>query len=840
MAHIDVDAVLAKLNNTEKASLLAGETFWATKGLPQHGIPSLRLSDGPNGVRGSKFFNGTPSACFPCGTALGATWNVDLLHEAGVLMGAEAKAKGVHVVLGPTVNMQRSPLGGRGFESLAEDPLLSGKGAAALVNGVQSTGIAATIKHFVCNDQEHMRRAYDARVTDRALREIYLKPFEIVVRESNPYAFMTAYNKLNGTHCSHDPALLKTLLRGEWGWEGLVMSDWFGTYSTKESLEAGLDLEMPGPSRWRADHIAWSIQAGNLAQHTLDERAREVLRLVSRCAGSGIPENAPETAQNNTPETAAFLRKIGQESMVLMKNDNNVLPFSKEKKTLVVGPNVKTAVYHGGGSASLQAYYAVTPYDGISSKLSKTPTYTLGADAYKELPLIGQQLKNAYGKPGVLFKVYNDSPSVKDRECIDEIALVKTEMFLMDYVQPKIKSKLWYATVEGYMIAVADAKYQLGLCVYGTANLYVNDELIIDNETTQVKGSAFFGNGTVEEKGYIDVKAGQRYDIRVEFASAVTSKLLTNGTASFGNGGIRIGGATIVDADAEINAAVRMAKEADQVIMCVGLNADWETEGSDRETMDLPGHLDRLISTVSEANVNTVVIMQSGTPVTMPWLSKVPALVQAWYGGNETGNAIADVIFGDYNPSGRTPLTFPHRLEDNPAYLHFRCDNGRTLYGEDIYMGYRFYEKTGRPVAFPFGHGLSYTTFEYANLNVSATQGQKGILQVQVEVRNTGSLHGGEVVQLYIEPIKPPLWRPKRELKDFRKIHLQKGESKAVIFKTELKHALAFWDENGNAWRCEAGRYRIWVGGNVLGDGAGKYSLNGEVIIENGWSWTGL
>ena len=299
--------------------------------LPKHGVPSIRVSDGPNGVRGTKFFNGITAACFPCGTALGATWDTPLLHQAGVVMGEEAISKGAHVILGPTINMQRSPLGGRGFESISEDPVLAGLGAAALVKGIQETGVVATIKHFVCNDQEHERNAVNTIITERALREIYLLPFQLVVRDANPGAFMTAYNKINGTHVSENPKILRDTLRGEWGWKGWVMSDWWGPYSTSGAANAGLDLEMPGPTKYRGDLLLQAVGTFKVPQHILDERARNVLQLVNRCAASKIPEYAEEKVAN-TPKTSALLRKIGAESIVLMKNEGNILPLKKDKK----------------------------------------------------------------------------------------------------------------------------------------------------------------------------------------------------------------------------------------------------------------------------------------------------------------------------------------------------------------------------------------------------------------------------------------------------------------------------------------------------------------------------
>ncbi|KAN0113084.1 glycoside hydrolase family 3 protein [Hyaloscypha variabilis] len=828
---VDVEDLLSKLNNNEKVSLLAGADWWHTAALPKHGIPAIRVSDGPNGVRGTKFFNGIKAACFPCGTALGATWDTELLRKAGVVMGHESTAKGSHVILGPTINMQRSPLGGRGFESLSEDPVLAGLGAAALVNGIQETGVVATIKHFVCNDMEHERNGTDAIVTERALREIYALPFQLVVKESQPGCFMTAYNKVNGLHVSENPKIIKDMLRGEWGWKGCVMSDWWGTYSTTGAANAGLDLEMPGATKWRGEMLLQAVGINKVPQHVLDERVRNVLNLVNRCAAAKIPEYAEEKTAD-TPETAALLRKIGGESIVLMKNEDNVLPLKKNKKTLIVGPNAKIATYHGGGSASLAAYYAVTPFDGISAQLTHPPSYTTGCYAHKELPLLGTLLKTDKGAAGVTFRAYNQPPSVKDRELCDEIVLDKTEFLLMDYNNPKLKA-LWYADIEGDFTAEEDSDFELGLGVYGTAKLFVDGKLVIDNETKQTKGDLFFHCGTIEEKGILSVKKGQKYHIKVEFASAPACKLDQGTNVLFGGGAARIGGAKVIDADKEVKHAAELAKDADQVIICAGLNADWETEGTDRETMALPGHMDALISAVSAANPSTVVVMQSGTPVAMPWISSVKGLVHAWYGGNETGNAIADVLFGTVNPSAKLPLSFPKRLQDNPAFLNYRTERGRALYGEDVYIGYRYYEQLELPVLFPFGHGLSYTTFSFSDLKVEKTDKE---LKVIVKISNTGSVAGAEVAEVYISQKNPSIRRPKKELKGFKKVFLEKGESKVVEVVIETKYATSFWDEIRNAWVSEKDTYEVIVGGNSEEIGAVK----GSFEVEKTTWWNGL
>jgi len=501
---------------------------------------------------------------------------------------------------------------------------------------------------------------------------------------------------------------------------------------------------------------------------------------------------------------------------------------------LIIGPNAKTAAYHGGGSASLAAYYAVTPYDGISAQLTTPPSYTVGCYAHKELPLIGLLLKTDKGEPGVVFRAYNEPPSASTRTLADEIFLTKTELLLMDYYCDNLKDKLWYADIEGDLTAEEDCDFEFGLGVYGSAKLFIDGKLVIDNETKQTKGTLFFSCGTVEEKAIVPLKKNQTYHIKVEFASAPSSKLDQGSNVLFGGGAVRIGGAKVINDEDEISNAVKLAKEADQVIICAGLNADWESEGTDRESLALPGFMNSLIKQVTSANPSTVVVIQSGTPVSMPFLSTTPALLHAWYGGNETGNAIADIIFGNVNPSAKLPLSFPKRIQDNPAFLSFRSERGRAIYGEDVYVGYRWYEALELPVLFPFGHGLSYTSFSFSDLKVE--KGEKN-LSVKVKIKNTGSLAGAEVVQVYVSQKNPSIKRPPKELKGFSKAWLEKGEEKVVEVDIEVKYAASFWDEVRNAWIVEKDVYEVIVGGSSE-EGIGEVRDSFE-IAQTSW-WNGV
>ncbi|KAJ9157240.1 Beta-glucosidase I [Pleurostoma richardsiae] len=657
VATIDVESVLSQLTTNEKISLLSGSSFWHTTAIPRLGIPSLRMCDGPNGIRGVQHFNAVPASCLPCGTALGATWDQELVAAAGRLMGDEARVKGVHILLGPTVNIQRSPLGGRGFESYSEDPVLSGTLAAAQIRGTQSRSLAATIKHFVCNDLEHERKAVNVMVSERALREIYLLPFQIVLQESDPWALMTSYNKVNGIHASEDPKLLKQILYDEWGYRGMLMSNWFGTYSTSGAIKAGLDLEMPGPSTWRGFALRQALRCNKVTIDDVDARVRSVLRLVKHAVESGVPEMSL-TEVGDVAAAMPVLRKLASSSIVLLKNEGRILPFQKDKKVAVIRPNVKIAVIHGGGSAIVTPSYAISPYEGIKRQVSSTLTYAKGADAHKQLPPMNGLLRTPSGKAGFLMKFYTEPPTSASRRLVDEVETDDTMVYLTDYRHELIADFLYYADLVAFFEPDVTGEYNFGLPVYGTGKLYVDGKMVVDNASRQTPGDSFWGAGTREEQGTIFLEAGRAYEIKVEFGTAPTQ---TKGGAWVYEHGRRW-----------------VAKAADQVVICVGLSEKWESEGFDRKDMDLPGFSDELTRRVASANLNTAVVIQSGTPVRMPWVDQVPAIIQAWYGGNEAGNAIADVLFGDVNPSGKLPLRFPVHLEDNPAFLktiEYSCIN---------------------------------------------------------------------------------------------------------------------------------------------------------------------
>ncbi|GAM40363.1 glycosyl hydrolase family 3 protein [Talaromyces pinophilus] len=848
----DIDYILENASSLEKISLLAGETkrrarvfeyllteihssprvghdFWHTAPLPRFNVPSVRVSDGPNGVRGTKFFDGVRAACLPCGTGLAATWDQSLLYDAGVLIGQECLAKGAHCWLGPTVCIQRSPLGGRGFESFAEDPYATGKLAAAYIRGAQSTGVISTIKHFAANDQEHERISVDAVMSERALREVHLLPFQIAIADSAPGAVMTCYNKINGQHISESKVMLDGLLRREWGWKGLIMSDWFGTYSTAEALNAGLDLEMPGPTRLRGPLLELAISSRKVSRSTLDERARTVLEFVKR---ANKAEVSTVESTRDFPEDRRLNRKLAADSIVLLKNESGLLPLNQKtlKSVALIGPNMKTAAFCGGGSASLLPYYSVSPYQGIMNQLHPGVEiiYETGASSYAFIPeLEASDVRTPEGQPGLRMRFYRDPPSVKERRVVEEIIIQESSWQLMGFSNPQL-DRLFYADIEAELIAPATSPFEFGIAVYGSGSLFIDDQLIIDNTTVQRGGNFFFGKGTLEEKATVDL--GQLYKIKVQFASGPSSKLVKPGVVNFGGGAGRLGMVQAIDPELAITRAVEAAKRADITILGVGLTRDHESEGFDRPHMDLPPAVASLVTAVLDVAPEAIFITQSGTPFNMlPWANNVKTHLHAWFGGNELGNGIADVLFGVVNPSGKLPLSFPRRIEDTPTYLNFGSERGQVIYGEGIYVGYKYYEKALRDVLYPFGHGLSYTSFAYSDLTVNTAS-------ATLNVRNTGGVAGAEVVQLYIaaDATTASIARPIKELKGFAKVILQPGETRSVSIPFD-RFTTAFWDQEAHVWTCENGPYRVLVGSSSQ-----SILLEGVLEMKETTTWSGL
>ncbi|KAF5318104.1 hypothetical protein D9619_012049 [Psilocybe cf. subviscida] len=829
-AKANIDDVVEQLTSEEAYLLTAGVGFWRTHAIPRLGVPAIKVSDGPNGLRGNHFFMGIPAKCLPSSTALGATFDPELVkHAAGVLLGEEAKLRAASVILAPTVNIQRNPLGGRSFESFSEDPFLSGTMAAGYINGVQAEGIGATIKHFVANDKENDRMAYDSIMSPRALREVYLMPFMIAQRDAQPWAVMTAYNRVNGAHASENKFLLQDVLRKEWKYDGLIMSDWFGVYSLDLAVNAGLDLEMPGTNKWRTiDLMSRSVLSRKITMRTVKERARRVLELVQKCA-EGAPEILDGDGVERTKdsdESTELMRKLGRESIVLLKNSTGVLPLDagalKGKKVAIVGANAKALVLSGGGSAALKASFFVSPFQGVVNALKDSGAevvYSEGARAYKLMPSLDYEIFTPSGERGWIASWYShvDETGFEIQpEPLKEHLVDETNIIVSDEAPENI-TKRWTMKLKGQLRPrEKDCEFEFGVFVAGRARLYVDGNLVIDNWTRQRRGEEFFGSATKEELGRYPLKAGVAHEIYLEFCNVrgpadgdEDEKLMDTFC------GVRLGGAEVFDSDELLEEAVQLAKDADVTIAFVGLNAEWETEGYDRKTLDLPGRTNELVERVTEANPNTVVVTQSGSAITMPWKEKVSSIVHAWYLGNASGDAIADVLFGKYNPSGKLSLTFPKREEDLPSFGHFHSEDGKVRYSEDLYVGYKHYQHRNIEPLWAFGHGLSYTTFSLADLTLSQPKVSEGSfsLTASVIVTNTGSVTGSEVVQIYVSlPTTSELSHPGFQLKGFAKVHNVAPGATETVEITLDKYAVSYWSELYDTWVVEKGVYCIAAG----------------------------
>ncbi|HSJ87481.1 MAG TPA: glycoside hydrolase family 3 C-terminal domain-containing protein [Anaerolineales bacterium] len=789
MSHID--DLLSQMTIEEKISMLAGADLWSSVPVPRLNIPQFKTTDGPNGARGAWGSMASPSVATPVGIALGATWNPALVEKVGNVLADELEAKGAHILLAPTVNIHRTPIAGRNFECYSEDPFLSGMLASAYIKGIQEKGKGACIKHFVANDQEFERFSMSSEVDERTLREIYLEPFRIAIRNSKPWAVMSAYNRVNGTYASENDHTLNDILKGEWGFDGIVMSDWFGTYD-RDVPSGGLDLEMPGAARWMSEeHVKRALDDGPLTEEALDGKVRRLLGVLEKAHLFDRAEVQAERGEDK-PQHRKIIREAAQEAIVLLKNDG-ILPLKKVKSIAVIGPYAATAQILGGGSSSVTPHYAVSPFEGIKNRAGKIKVETApGCYIYKNLPAPDPgTLSTADMQTGLSLNIYNGTEF--SGEPVYSQVTPRVQHGWFDKSVPNANQESFSVRMEGFFTPKESGVHTFGLSGVGWSKLYFDGKLLIDHSHDSDMGQ--------ELTKEIKLKAGKSYPIRLEY---------------YWKGNPRWRSVMLGHQPPQpknmIGDAVKLAKRSDVVILVASLNGEWETEGADRVDMKLPGAQNELIERVAKANKNTIVVVNVGSPVEMPWIEQVPAVLQLWYDSQEQGNALADILFGDENPSGKLPTTFPVRLEDNPAYINYPGENGRVRYGEGIFVGYRYYDKKKLEPLFPFGHGLSYTTFKYSNLKLSAksiTPDQT--LKVQVAVTNTGRVVGKEIVQLYVRDVKATFARPEMELKAFEKIELQPKQTKTITFTLD-REAFWYFDTVMDAWSVEPGEFEILVG----------------------------
>lgn len=787
-----VEATLAQLTLAEKVSLLSGANFWETVAIDRLGVPSVKVTDGPNGARGGVTENGPTAAVFPSGIALGASWNVDLVREVGAALAEEAKSKDSNVLLAPTVNMHRGPLNGRNFECYSEDPHLATGIALAYIDGLQSNGVGATIKHFIGNESEFERMTMSSDIGIRALREIYLPPFEAAV-EAGVWAVMCSYNRLNGTFTSEHKWLLHDLLKLEYGFDGVVMSDWTAVKSVEPSVNAGLDLEMPGPALYRGKKLLAAIAEGKVDLDMVEDGARRILRLVERSGVRSNPRSGTEISQDQ-PEHRALIRRAVAEGSVLLKNDG-VLPLdgAKRPKVAVIGPNAAAARIMGGGSARVNAHYRLSPLDGLKSRDDLEIFYEPGCSNHMLLPpVIGPMTSTFYNSAD-----FSGAP-----------------VFTRDYPGSEAK---WFGShepgVDLHTFTVRNAfpvtpdqsgRYQVSLANAGLAKLYVDDQLVIDGWADwQPTGATYYHFGGDERFAEIDLEAGRTYHFRADYCSTTG---VMDGIQAF-----RVG-LLLPLGDEALARAAAAAAEADVAVVFVGRTPEWDSEGRDLPGINLPRNQDELIRRVTAANPRTVVVLQSGGPIAMPWRDEVAAILQSWYPGQELGNGVADVLFGDAEPGGRLPQTFPETLEANPTIGNYPGKDGHVAYAEGVYIGYRHYDATNQAgVLYPFGFGLSYTSFALGQSTASATSIKPDdTITITTPVRNAGGRAGKAVVQLYVSP-PPGNDRPVKELRGFAALTLEQGQAGEAAIALDMR-CFAYFDEARNAWRAPAGTYELQIG----------------------------
>lgn len=786
-----IEELLNAMSLADQVRLLSGEDFWSVPALEHLAIGKLRVTDGPNGARGGgNLVGGVRSAAFPVGIALGSSWNPALVEQIGAALADEVKSKNAHVLLAPTVNIQRSVTNGRNFECYSEDPVLTAELAVAYIRGLQGQGIAATIKHFAGNESEIERTTISSDIDERSLREVYLVPFEAAVKRAGTWAIMSSYNKINGTYAAENHWLLTEVLRGDWGYDGIVMSDWFGSRSTAPTVNAGLDLEMPGPTRDRGQRLVDAVEAGEVPAETVRARARAMLRLMARTGALDDHRPFAERADQR-PEHAALIRRAGAEGAVLLKNDGGLLPLAPGGSLAVIGPNAKVAQIMGGGSAQLNPHYAVSPWEGLVAALGEDALrYAPGCTNHRWEPLLMGPIEVDFFAGRTL-----QGPPLA-RETMDSAV----GFWVPPLAGGKADPANFSARMRASFTAEAGGLHRVGVVSAGYAKVYVDGKLVANAWDGWKKGRTFFEEGCDEVVGEVTLAAGQVAEVTVEFCNRPSDNLAFSA--------FRIGIGRPMG-DAEIAAAAATAAAADRAVVFVGRSGEWDTEGWDLEDIRLPGRQDDLVAAVLKANPNTVVVLQTGGPVEMPWIERAPAVLQAWYPGQEAGNAIADVLLGRAEPSGRLAQSWPRRWADNPTHSQdaevYPGLNGHVRYDEGLFIGYRHYDRHGIAPLFAFGHGLSAGQFALSGLAAD------GAGKVRAVLRNTGVKAGTAVVQLYVSPPEGARERPDKELKAFAKHRLEPGEERALSFALTPRD-FARWDVSARQWVVDGGRYNLRAG----------------------------
>ncbi|MGZ4197547.1 MAG: beta-glucosidase [Solirubrobacteraceae bacterium] len=794
----ELTARVERLTTEQKIRLLTGADSWSLHEEPDVGLRRLVVSDGPAGVRGEHWDERDTSTDIPSPTALAATWDELLVQEVGRLLACEARRKRVDVLLAPTVNLHRTPYAGRHFECFSEDPLLTARIAVAYVRGVQGGGVGATVKHFVANDSETERMTLDAKIDERTLFELHLAPFEAVVREANVWAVMAAYNSVNGHSMTESP-LLEGILKRRWGFDGVVMSDWFATRSTEDPARAALDLAMPGPDGPWGDALAEAVRAGTVDEAAIDDKVLRILRLAGRVGAleGGRRRPAPRYGAD---ELAWVVRRVAAAGFVLARNQRGVLPLDRLRlrRVAVIGPNAATARTLGGGSATVFAPYTVSPLQGLLTALPATVEvrHCIGVTLSSRIPVAGS--------PWV-FAPDGDGPGVQARLLAADGTELLSErrpgcaFHWPDHVGAERVAK---AEVSALIRATGPGTYTIAISGTGRYRLMIGDEEVLDDVLEPRPGADVVETLVVPPRAAHRVELDRGEQVRVEIVNEIGSTPLL---------GIRFSlnvGAPHGSDDDEIDRAVSLARSSDVAVVVVGTTEEIESEGFDRASLALPGRQDELVERVAHVNPDTIVVVNSGAPVLLPWADSVAAVLLTWFAGQEFGNALADVLLGDAEPGGRLPTSWPLHEE---GLASTQPADGVLRYDEGLLVGYRGYERGGPAPLYPFGHGLGYSSWTYLSIDAPRKAAAGAAIAVDVTVRNSGARRAREVVQLYASRAVTAVERPARWLIGFAAVDANAGEDVTATI-TVRERAFQHWSPVIGGWTTELGAFQLAAG----------------------------